>query len=156
MILISIHLSILNSLNSLFHHFTFSLCWVNSKTFLLSKQKWLILNRAQERVNTTLKVHPITFRYWISTVVNDDYEENFSETEEEEVEEAAQNGIVAQVLEGVDVLPLVLNSDGAAEASSLGYSSKLVSNWYKHTCAYDSCQARWSEFAVVDDDEADL
>ena len=63
---------------------------------------------------------------------------------------------MAQVLEGVDVRPVALNTDGAVEASNLGYPSKLISNWYQHTCRYDSCQARWSEFAVVDDDEADL
>jgi hypothetical protein len=63
---------------------------------------------------------------------------------------------IVAVLEGVDVTPLALNTDGATEALKLGYSSKLISNWYQHTCAYDSCQSRWSEFAVVDDDEADL
>ncbi|KAK8079549.1 hypothetical protein PG997_007367 [Apiospora hydei] len=62
----------------------------------------------------------------------------------------------AQVLEGVEVMALTKNSSGASEASKLGYASKLVSNWYHHRCQYDSCQVRWSEFAVVDEEEADL
>jgi hypothetical protein len=62
----------------------------------------------------------------------------------------------AKVLEGVDVTALGKNSSGADEAAKLGYSTKLVSNWYHHQCEYNSCQARWSEFAVVDDDEEDL
>lgn len=62
----------------------------------------------------------------------------------------------AQVLEGVEVMALAKNSSGASEASKLGYASKLVSNWYHHKCAYDSCQLRWSEFAVVDEEESDL
>jgi len=92
----------------------------------------------------------------------DDYEESSSkkedevEEEEHEGEEVAQVSVAAQILEGVDVMPLDLDADGAAEASILGYSSKLVSNWYHHTCVYESCQARWSEFAVIDDEEADL
>jgi hypothetical protein len=63
---------------------------------------------------------------------------------------------IMTVLAGADVTPLALNTDGAAEALKLGYPSKLISNWYHHTCSYDSCQSRWSEFAVVDDEEADL
>lgn len=62
----------------------------------------------------------------------------------------------AQVLDGVDVSPLLNSSTGADEAARLGYSTKLVSNWYHHRCQYNSCQQRWSEFAVVDDDEVDL
>ena len=62
----------------------------------------------------------------------------------------------AQVLEGVEVMALDKNSSGASEASKLGYSSKLISNWYHHRCLQQSCQVRWSEFAVVDDEEADL
>ncbi|KAK7957074.1 uncharacterized protein PG986_006296 [Apiospora aurea] len=53
-------------------------------------------------------------------------------------------------------MALTKNSSGASEASKLGYASKLVSNWYHHRCQYDSCQVRWSEFAVVDEEEADL
>lgn len=70
--------------------------------------------------------------------------------------ESANTDEHAQVLDGVDVTPLQKDSSGAAEASELGYNTKLISNWYKHACAYNSCQERWSEFAVVDDDEADL
>ncbi|KAK6087597.1 ATPase [Seiridium cupressi] len=62
----------------------------------------------------------------------------------------------AQVLEGVDVAPLAKNSSGTDEAPKLGYPTKLISNWYHHECQHNSCQARWSEFAVVDEDELDL
>ncbi|KAL2071329.1 hypothetical protein VTL71DRAFT_12564 [Oculimacula yallundae] len=104
----------------------------------------------------------------IARKVNDEYEEDYDEEEEEsdvesdgEGEEKTRGaqpdaGDTTAVLAGVDVAPLALNTDGAAEALKLGYTSKLISNWYQHTCAYNSCQSRWSEFAVVDDDEADL
>jgi len=105
-----------------------------------------------------LKIRPSIHR--LTTLASDDGYEDEDEddyvSEEEGEPEEADVGVVAQVLEGVEVKPLAMNTDGAAEALSLGYSSKLVSNWYQHTCQYNCCQSRWSEFAVVDDDEADL
>lgn len=66
-------------------------------------------------------------------------------------------GHAVEILEGVDVVPLnPKNATSVDEAANLGYSTKLISNWYHHKCAYKSCQPRWSEFAVVDDEEADL
>lgn len=72
------------------------------------------------------------------------------------VKRAKKNGKHTKVLEGVDVTPLGKDSSGVEEAAGLGYSTKLISNWYRHTCKHNSCQARWSEFAVIDDDEEDL
>ncbi|KAH8680953.1 hypothetical protein BX600DRAFT_445410 [Xylariales sp. PMI_506] len=62
----------------------------------------------------------------------------------------------AQALEGVDVKPLAKDSNGADEAATLGYETKLVSNWFHHKCQYNSCPPRWTEFASAEDDEADL
>lgn len=62
-----------------------------------------------------------------------------------------------QVLAGaIDVRPLKKNSNGEAQAAELGYTSKLVSRWYHHTCNYDSCPKRWAEFDNVDDEGEDL
>lgn len=65
---------------------------------------------------------------------------------------------LTEVLKGVaGIEPLAMNSTGAEQASKFGYSiPRLISNWYKHECQYNSCPARWSEFDNVDDDEADL
>ncbi|KAM0810538.1 putative AAA+ ATPase domain-containing protein [Seiridium cardinale] len=81
-----------------------------------------------------------------------------SREEHSDVERKGANSTkhLAQVLEGVDVAPLAKSSSGTDEAPKLGYSTKLISNWYHHKCQHNSCQARWSEFAVVDEDELDL
>ncbi|KAH8597790.1 hypothetical protein B0O99DRAFT_592342 [Bisporella sp. PMI_857] len=86
------------------------------------------------------------------SVESSEAESETSESEEETNEDAAH----VQVLDGVDITPLALNSNGADQAAKFGYSSNLISNWYQHKCQYQSCQSRWSEFAVVDEDEADL
>ncbi|KAI0132615.1 hypothetical protein BJ170DRAFT_255061 [Xylariales sp. AK1849] len=91
-----------------------------------------------------------------SKTVREDSVSSDSSASEVEVTESEDVKEHAQVLEGVDVAPLAQNSSGTDEASKLGYSTKLISNWYRHKCEYNSCQARWSEFAVVDDDEDDL
>ncbi|KAH8892780.1 P-loop containing nucleoside triphosphate hydrolase protein [Thozetella sp. PMI_491] len=102
---------------------------------------------------------------------DEDYDEDASSTSssdtegEDEAEKNAEKEAKKQakkskehdtVLKGVNVAPLAEGSDGAAVASTFAYSTKLVSNWYQHRCAQNSCQTRWSEFAVIDDDEADL
>ncbi|KAI1338522.1 hypothetical protein F5Y15DRAFT_386114 [Xylariaceae sp. FL0016] len=61
-----------------------------------------------------------------------------------------------QVWEDMDIVPLVQNRPSENEAHSHGYSTKLVSNWYRHVCSANSCPPRWSEFDNVDADEADL
>ncbi|KAK6852737.1 hypothetical protein PG990_010388 [Apiospora arundinis] len=87
---------------------------------------------------------------------NESGSESGSDSEDKKAKEEKTQKEHAQVLEGVEVMALAKNSSGASEASKLGYASKLVSNWYHHQCQYNSCQIRWSEFAVVDDEEADL
>ncbi|CAH0045109.1 unnamed protein product, partial [Clonostachys solani] len=72
-------------------------------------------------------------------------------------EEQAQKERFVKVLSGtVDVVPLEKNSNGESQAAELGYSSRLVSKWYRHKCEYNSCPARWAEFDNVDDEEANL
>ncbi|KAH9987836.1 hypothetical protein F4779DRAFT_611294 [Xylariaceae sp. FL0662B] len=61
-----------------------------------------------------------------------------------------------QALEGVAIAPLAMDNSGAAKGSKLCASSKLISNWYQHTCPSRCCPPRWSEFDNVDDEEADL
>ncbi|KXJ95673.1 hypothetical protein Micbo1qcDRAFT_187561 [Microdochium bolleyi] len=62
-----------------------------------------------------------------------------------------------EILQGVvGITPLALTSTGASEASQFGYSSKLVSKWYRHRCEYNSCPERWAEHDNVDAEEEHL
>ncbi|KAH7035535.1 uncharacterized protein B0I36DRAFT_382223 [Microdochium trichocladiopsis] len=62
-----------------------------------------------------------------------------------------------EILKGVvGITPLALTSTGATEASQFGYSSKLVSKWYRHRCEYNSCPERWAEHDNVDAEEEHL
>ncbi|KAI8635237.1 P-loop containing nucleoside triphosphate hydrolase protein [Xylariaceae sp. FL1651] len=83
---------------------------------------------------------------------NEDEDSSSSEWDTEAPNDEEQH----QALEGMDIAPIKLNSTGEAEASALGYSSKLVSNWYRHTCSYASCPERWCEFDNVSDEDTAL
>ncbi|KAJ1331784.1 hypothetical protein MN608_05247 [Microdochium nivale] len=87
---------------------------------------------------------------------NDNENNSSSKTETQVVQESSKNQM-DEILEGVDgITPLALTSTGASEASRFGYSSKMVSKWYRHQCQYQSCPERWAEHDNVDAEEAHL
>ena len=77
-----------------------------------------------------------------------DEEDAVEVSSQDETDDSATTDNFVKVLAGTcDIKPLEKNSN-----DSLGYSTKLVSQWYQHECEYNSCPERWAEFENVDDE----